>query len=381
MDSLKELVENEKTAEYFNLRSSNSVYLNFLYKKEKYEEVLDFAEKVISEMTKGEGNLRRSYELDNALIVYLAAAIKICGPETLKRARNLTQTYSEFLSKLNYYQFKRRLYLKQVMLYHWLCVKNNEFSEALETFSPIQMTNHYEFLNAKAAILIKLGRVEECIVTINKILDSQLSPGKPRYIFTDTIQQIKSELEKNPNEELQSKIDSLDQEIILDAKIEDTILNMQNAQPIVRFDGEQFGNNRFGNNRFGNDRAGGNRFSDNERFGNNRFGNRQFGENRQFGGGNRGRFNNDRFGENRFGGNRFGGNRDRFDGGDNDGEGGFRERGGFNNQRNDFNDRFSNNNRFNNRQTNFNRFNDESGERKPFRPFQTRFKEESNDII
>lgn len=166
------------------------LYINFLYKKERYSEVLDFCEKFISKVIESE-DFSRSMHTDNALNVYLAAANKIPTPETLNRARSILHKYKEAIEKSKTTlkdNDKTNLRLKHVMLYHLLCAKNNQYSEALESLSQFSGLTHYEFLNAKAAILARLGRMEECLALINKILDSSLSPpNKPRYVFTETV--------------------------------------------------------------------------------------------------------------------------------------------------------------------------------------------------
>lgn len=130
-----------------------------------------------------DANANGRNDLDNGLIIYLAAAVKIGTKDALERAR---KTVHEFNDKLPTKTRNDRstLRLKHVMLYHLLCIKNQEFAEALEVLSRF-VTQHYEFLNAKASILIRLGRVEECIQTIDKMLES--NTDKPRYIFTETV--------------------------------------------------------------------------------------------------------------------------------------------------------------------------------------------------
>lgn len=115
------------------------------------------------------------------------------------------------------------------------------------------------------------------------------------------------------------------QDIILDAKIEDTIMALPNAMqrknPNFRTNQTQ---NRFSDNRFANRNYGSNdfnRFNRNQGFQNNRFDDRQ-------------------------GFRRFGGNRNQ----------------GF--QSNRFND-----------------YENDGSSRRNFRPFQTRFKEETSDLI
>lgn len=337
LDSLKELVENEKTSEYFNLKTAVNVYLSFLYKKEHYQEVLDAAEKMF-EQAFSEVDLSSRAMLDNSMIVYLAAANKIGSKDALDRARKLLHKYGEKISTSTR-DFNKRLRLKQVMLFHLLCIKNNELNEALEVLSQFN-TSHYEFLNAKASILIKLGRAEECLAIINKILEP--NNNRARYVFTETIDIIKKELEKNPHEQLKLKIDSLTQDVILDAKIEDTIIALPNVNLPTnqnRF-GQQQGFRRFGNNRFG-DNNGRAQFRSNF----NRFGNNNRFNDREEGSGGFNRFNN--------------------------------RSGGFNRR----DDNFGNNGRFNNSRFNNDDFSD--GSRRPFRPFQTKFRDaqESNDFI
>jgi len=192
LKSLKELFEHEKASAHLKLRSAYNVYLSLLYKKECYEDVLNVAEEMFEKLGDGLTNsdqLRRGADMDNALIVYLAAANKISSKEILDRARKTLHNFKEkVLGKSD-----ARLRMKHIMLYHLLCVKNNELAEALEVLSALS-TKHYEFLNAKAAILIKLGRAEECLEAINKILEPD--NNKAKYIFTETIETIKKELEK-----------------------------------------------------------------------------------------------------------------------------------------------------------------------------------------
>jgi len=60
LESLKELFENDKTSEYFQLRTAYNVYLSFLYKKEQYEEVLNAGEKMFEKMINEVRNDQRS---------------------------------------------------------------------------------------------------------------------------------------------------------------------------------------------------------------------------------------------------------------------------------------------------------------------------------
>lgn len=73
------------------------------------------------------------------------------------------------------------------MLHHLLCLKNNEVAEALEAISGLNYGDRYEYLNAKAAVLAKLGRFDECLADISNITDQKRADGKPKYIFTETV--------------------------------------------------------------------------------------------------------------------------------------------------------------------------------------------------
>lgn len=157
------------------------MFLSFLYKKEQYAEVLDVTEKMFETILEKE-DLRQRIDLDNSLIIYLAAANKIPTKETLDRSRKLIHKFSEKIQKDLH---KSRLRLKQVMLYHLLCIKNNQLTEALEVISEFR-TAHYEFLNAKAAVLIKLGKTEECIAVIDKIIEPSAT-NKATYVFSETV--------------------------------------------------------------------------------------------------------------------------------------------------------------------------------------------------
>jgi len=325
LNTLEELFKNEQTFNYLKLRKSYAVFLNLLYKNGKYSEILDYFEKHFNEVLNDQNATSldgRDVPLDNEFIVYLAAANKLGTKEAFERVKAITKSFIDHINKTN----KRKLLLKQILLYHLLCSKAGEHGEALETISAVD-TRFNESLNAKAVCLIRLNKTKECLETINKILENNSSEQK--YVYTETIEIIKNQLEKNPNEELKEKIDSLSQENILDAKIEDSILSLPNAERFRRPNvNRQF--NRFDNrqpNRFDN-RYGG------------RFENRT--DNRF-----RNRYDN-RF-ENRF--------------------------------ENRFDDRFDRRNDGFNRRSNYNsRFNDDQNQR-TFKPFQTTFKEDANDII
>ena len=159
-----------------------------MYKKEKYDTILNYAEKIFGKVLEQDAGNTISPEIANALTIYLAAANKISSKETLERARKLIHRYKE---KLNQTQRsdrdKPQLRLKHIMLYHLLCIKNNEFAEALEILSGFEKLEHYEFLNARAAILVRLGRTDECNVVIDKIINGDKEDGKPRYVFTETV--------------------------------------------------------------------------------------------------------------------------------------------------------------------------------------------------
>ena len=147
--------------------------------------MLDYGEKAIPKILSEvkEGEFFRSPESDNVLILYLAAAAKLGTEDALNRARITLHSYTEKLTSAKMRQVPK-LRLKQIMLFHLLCVKNGKLSEAFEVLSSFHMT-HYEFLNAKACVLARLGRMEDCSLAIDGILND--TTGRPKYVFNETV--------------------------------------------------------------------------------------------------------------------------------------------------------------------------------------------------
>lgn len=158
--------------------------MNFLFKKEKFEQLLDYGEKAIAKILENQDRSEffRSPESDNSLILYLAAGVKLGTEEALNRARTILHSYTTKLNTVT--RNRQRLRLKQVMLFHLLCVKNGKLSEALEVLSEFY-TPHYEFLNVKAGLLARLGRMEDCSFAIDSIVND--TTGRPKYVFTETV--------------------------------------------------------------------------------------------------------------------------------------------------------------------------------------------------
>lgn len=156
--------------------------MTFLYNKEKYGQVLDYGEKAIARML-DDANFTRSTESDNALNIYLASANKIPSEEILDRARKLLISYKLKLDTRRDIG-SGKLRLKQVMLFHLLCVKNNKFAEALEAVSEFH-TPHFEYLNAKAILFARLGRMDDCLFAIDSILND--TRDKLKFVFTETV--------------------------------------------------------------------------------------------------------------------------------------------------------------------------------------------------
>lgn len=162
------------------------VYMNFMYQKEKFDQVFEYGEKVIARML-SDTNFFRSVESDNVVSLYLAAATKISSEEVLNKARATLVSYKTKVAG-SAGNNNGKLRLKQVMLYHLLCVKNGKFAEALESMSEFSHMPHYEFLNAKAIVLARLGRLDECLLTIDGILNSP--QDKPKFVFTETVSEL-----------------------------------------------------------------------------------------------------------------------------------------------------------------------------------------------
>ena len=151
-----------------------------LYKKEKFDQILDYGEKAIAKMTEP-ADFTRSPESDNAVVLYLAAAAKLGTEDALNRARTTLLSYKSKLGRNG-----GPLRLKQIMLFHLLCLKNNKFSEALEALADLKVP-HYEFLNTKAGVLARLGRMDECLIVIDSILNEAGKEGRPKFVFSETV--------------------------------------------------------------------------------------------------------------------------------------------------------------------------------------------------
>ncbi|GAB6028537.1 hypothetical protein CHUAL_002684 [Chamberlinius hualienensis] len=165
-----QLITDSNCGSFFDQISTYVLAMDILFKKEKYDEVVELFEQLKVKQ------LRSSTFHRDSVILYLAALYKLNTPEALKLACKLITEAKE----------KDAFILRKGLIFAAaLALKQEAPEKALEIISTLQHINYFSIKNIRLVILAKLNRLSECLdllkTDVERDSPKETTPNRHQY--------------------------------------------------------------------------------------------------------------------------------------------------------------------------------------------------------